>query len=190
MMLQYTLLVFVVCPCCILCETYYISPFTNGSLSCPSKPCISFAQVATMVNESIDSNISLSLIFLPGNHSLDALLIAKFLRFAVDVLDNSSEVTIECRKFNLGISDVKDVHINGIQFVGCNSSFYHIEQVQITNCRFSFSKNIALKLVNSSIYIMKSVFSYNRHGISAMESAVFIHLSNFTHNSRFYMSLF
>ena len=187
MMLQYTLLLFVVCPCCILCETYYISPFTNGSLSCPSEPCVSFAQVATIVNESIDSNISLSLIFLPGNHSLDALLSAKLLRcFKMDVLDNSSDVTIECysRKFNLDISDVRDVLLNGIQFVGCNSSFYRIEQVQIIDCRFSFSKDTALKLVNSSVYIANSLFIYNYNGILAVESTASIHLSNFTHNSK------
>ena len=102
----------------------------------------------------------------------------------MDVLDNSSDVSIECRKFNLDISYVRDVHINGILFVGCKSSFYRIEQIQITNCRFSFSRNIALKLVNSFVYITKSSFSYNYNGIWAMESAVSIHLSKFTHNSK------
>ena len=43
---------------------------------------------------------------------------------------------------------------------------------------------IALRFVNSSVYIAKSSFSYNHHGIWAIKSAVFIHQSNFTHNRK------
>ena len=71
----------------------------------------------------------MSLIFLPGNHSLDTpLLVEHSESIRMEIMGNSSEDTkIECKYltgFNLDIGNVTGLHISGLQFVGCRSSFH------------------------------------------------------------------
>ena len=111
-----------------------------------------------------------SLTFLPGNHSLDTpLLVKNCSSFRMDAIGtNSSDSTIiECKHlkgFIFEISNVTDVHVSGLQFLGCSSSFNLIRQAWIKGCTFSFSQTTALKFVDSTAHIAQSLFSHNKGG--------------------------
>ena len=170
-MFLHTFLVLFMCPCCILCITYYVTPSSN--VLCPSECCLTLSQVAVLLqNESKESDISLT--FLPGNHSLQTpLLVENGNSFRMEVMDNPSDDTIiECnhlKGFNLESNNVTDVHISGLQFVGCSSTFFLTRQVWIRGCRFNFSKKTALTVIDSSAYIIKSFFTCNKGGSHQLE---------------------
>ena len=181
-MLLCTILIILVCPCCTLCEIYYITP-TSSNAMCPFESCLTLSQVALLFNKS-----DISLTFLPGNHSLDTpLLVKNGNSFRMDILGNSSDdAKIECKhpkNFNLEVSNVLDVHISGLQFVRCTSSLHLVEQVWITGCTFSLSKKTALIIVESSAHVANSLFDYNEGGNYQLESKDFVGGALFARNS-------
>ena len=117
-------------------------------------------------NESMESDTSL--MFLPGNHSLDTpLLVKNSASFRMCVTDSSDSTIIECeylKGVNLHLDNVTDVHISGLQFIGCSSSFHLTRQAWIIDCMFSFSQKTALKFMDSTAYIAQSLFSHNEGG--------------------------
>jgi predicted outer membrane repeat protein len=135
-----------------------------------------------------------SLIFLPGNHSLDSpLLVENCNSFRMGAIGtNSSDSTIiECKYlqgFNLEIGNVIDVRISGLLFIGCSSSFHCSRQVWITGCTFSSSQKTALKFVDSTAYVTKSLFSHNegggyqleRNSLATAGGAIFANMSTIT----------
>ena len=178
-----TILIILVCPCCILCETYYVTP-TSSNVTCPFESCLTLSQVAALFNES-----DIALTFLPGNHSIDTpLLVENGNSFRMDELGNSSDVVkIECKhpkSFNINVRNVSDMHISGLKFVGCTSSLHLVEQVWITGCQFSHSKKTALTFVESTVYIANSSFRYNEGGSYQLDLKNLVGGALFARNSK------
>ena len=154
----------------MLSETYYVAPSTN---TCPFESCLTLSHIAALLqNESMESDVSL--VFLPGNHTLDIpLLVENANSFRMEMIGNYSDDTkIECnheKGFNFEIGNVTDVYISGLQFIGCSTSLHLTRQVWITGYTFSFSKKTALVFSKSSAYITESLFGYNQGGSYQLE---------------------
>ena len=57
---------------CVHCKESYITP--SPDIPCHRDPCLTLSQFADNYTVSNDINCNISLIFLPGNHSLDRKL--------------------------------------------------------------------------------------------------------------------
>ena len=116
----YLLLFFLVYPrsTCSIVHTVYITP--SPSIHCPHEPCPTLEQIATNPNSYFgnDIDITLSLSFLPGNHSLDRELSLPYTNVSMAKdMQGSGTVFIECGswtgRFNIGnatFAGIKDLH--------------------------------------------------------------------------------
>ena len=107
---QYLLLFILVCADSASCSQvhYYVRPSPN--VYCPGDPCLTLAQLATNSVSYLESTLSLS--FLPGNHSLDREL-------SLPHADN--------------FSMTKDIEGNGIVFVECASRLGRFNISEVTS---------------------------------------------------------
>ena len=103
-----------------------------------------------------------SLMFLPGNHSLDPpLLVKNSSSFGMGATESPDSTISECKHLkgvNLHLDNVTDVCISGLQFIGYSSSFHLTRQAWIIDCTFSFSQKTALKFVDSAAYVAHPCF--------------------------------
>ena len=115
-------------------KVHYITPSADGP--CPQNfSCLTLSQFAT------DSRSNVSLLFLPGNHTLDrelSLTLLDNISMAKGGLDNEV-VFVECSthsgRFN--ISDTIFVSINDLHFIGCGSNIVsRVKWLTITGSTF------------------------------------------------------
>ena len=106
-------------------ELYHITP--SPHVPCPSHesvPCLTRSQFLNTSNTYISSNTSL--IFLLGNHTLDAeLVVDNVSAFSMlsDSVSLSSTVWIICHYFGtFKLGNIGNVHINGLMFYGCTAN--------------------------------------------------------------------
>ena len=155
---------------------------TNVSCSTSLQSCYTLSEYAQ--NHNIDFNSStLTLQFLPGNHTLDVNLnVTSIHQF--EILSNSSAVVpskVVCSS-NVGItlSDISAVKIDGLTFVSCAK--FHVQQLvnrrfttyyglylqsvqtaEIIDCTFQDSYGSALGVVDSHV-VLRGNNSFLRNG--------------------------
>ena len=104
------------------CIEIYISPDTPSQYTqCHQNGCISLSEFSEG-HKCNDSDTNISLIFLPGNHSLDReLYLSGVYNFSMSTQDVGM-VFIECTNQlgRLNISDTEFVSVSGLHFVGCD----------------------------------------------------------------------
>ena len=100
---------------------YYITP--SLSVHCPGDPCLTLPQLAANSASYLGNETNVSLIFLPGNHSLDGeLSLSHADNFSMTkVIGGNGTVFVECGRrsgrFNISETTLKDLH-----FVGCGGN--------------------------------------------------------------------
>ena len=117
------------CLVCAECECNYerhsvqynIIPSSN--IPCPQDPCLTISQFAA-ANTSIEHNVSLSLFFLPGNHSLDRVLHLTDIDYISVTKDTNTSVIIECPgpSGRFVFNNISYALIHGIHFIGCGGN--------------------------------------------------------------------
>ena len=149
-------------------KVYYITPSPNGP--CPSQnfSCLTISQFAA--NSSYNET-DISLLFLPGNHTLDReLLLAQVNNFSMTRygLDNETvTVIVECstRYGRFRISETTSVSLKGLHFISCGSnSVSQVKWLTITCTKFQGvqNRNTVLKLNEvSNATIVKTYFLSN-----------------------------
>ena len=187
---------------------YYITPSPHSS--CPEQPCLSLMLFAANTSQYIRNETDLSLILVPGNHTLDVeLTLTNMYKFLMsrDVQDNGSRsAIIECKgqsaRFN--ISNTTFISMAGLHLVGCGGNFFTmVNHFMLEDSIFQgiVGKSRALSLVEvGSAIVVNSVFISNLMGalpdscieasatsaggaIATLGSTVHVISSNFTNNS-------
>ena len=106
----------------VFSKVHYITPSLDGP--CPqNSSCLTLSQFAA---DSSYIETDTSLLFLPGNHTLDReLLLAQVNHFSMtkDGVGNET-VLLECSTYSgrFHISETTSVSINGLHFIGCGSN--------------------------------------------------------------------
>ena len=150
-------------------ETYYIASSTSSP--CPGlQPCVPFSQLFSFETRW-NSSLSLTLIFLPGNHSLNSELSIEDMS-ELHVIGNSNySTTIHCKKLaNFSFIGIDLVSINNLRFVGCSGNKVDsVQQFIIEDSMFTGGKvfntiGAAFELVNTDSVIISSSFIFNGNG--------------------------
>ena len=127
-------------------KVHYITPTPNGP--CPkNSSCLTLSQFAANSSSSInDTDIHVSLLFLPGNHTLDReLLLSQVNNFSMtkDGLDNET-VFVECSTHygRFRISETTSVSVKDLHFISCGSnSVSQVKWLTITGTMFQDVQN-------------------------------------------------
>ena len=120
------------------CREHIIRPLLESS-TCPqnSTSCLTLSQFATNSSQN-ESNTSL--VFLPGNHTLEILLLAHGHNFSMSKYVQENEtVFVKCTS-QLGRFDISmtaHVTIMGLNFIGCgNNQISHVTRLTIADSTF------------------------------------------------------
>ena len=157
--------------CVVLCEVHYIIP-TDGE-SCSIEVCLILSQFAENSAHNIDSNITLFII--GGNHNFDReILFSNKEQISILSLNDSIEGSIvTCSPHNARFSlvDSSHAHIQGIEFVGCDSNITRVDQALIINAKFLNSSQSSLIIHDSRVNMKSTSFSSNTNGIYRNEQS-------------------
>lgn len=176
-------------------ETYYITPSNSR---CPEDKdsinvtCSTLSQFANMTSNSFDSS-NVSLVFLPGNHSLETKI--EFMNLSYVSLqalseDSTSLITIICNESAMfAFNNIDYVIVRAIAFYGCvGNVVVSVKQFELENCVLNgLSRNGTMQEVNQAILssIKKcSYISFGRSGggLSAYCSTAMVSGSTFSNN--------
>ena len=144
----------------------YIKPLPSSL--CPAEPCLTLSQLAA--NHSrlnlLQSNVTL--IILPGNHSLDAILSVTNTS-KLFMLSNSFPVPIIMCQQNASFkfNNIGHVLIHGVIFVGCgNNIILSVDQFNLQDSSFLGEKNstTALEIIKSNAIVVNTSFVSNTMG--------------------------
>ena len=101
---------------------YHITPSLD--IPCPQNPCLTLSQFAASDNQSDTLNISL--IFLPGYHSLDTELslshVDHFIMTKITQDDETAFVECDGQFGSINISETTFASLRGLHFVGCGDN--------------------------------------------------------------------
>ena len=149
-------------------KVHYITPSSDGP--CPqNSSCLTLSQFAA---DSRSNETDISLLFLPGNHTLDQeLLLIQVNNFSMTKGGLDSEtVFVECSthsgKFH--ISDTIFVSIKDLHFIGCGSNIVsRVKWLTITDSTFQDVHDrdtvLELKEVSNAIIVKDSFLSNSLH---------------------------
>ena len=156
---------------------------------CPTdtQSCITLQELAenfTTYTNNVDENITVTVVFLAGNHSLDSQLTftnlsgVSLVKFA-DASNTSLAVTITCDNVtNFAFIDLNSVRVVGLTFVGCTGMrVQSVNQFTLEDSYFdgqNVSSGTALKLDRVSANILSSSFaSYSGQNVLYLVSCCY-----------------
>ena len=153
---------------CSAQSTYYVKP--TPDTVCPTAPCLTLSQCVEWANGHLFPS-NTTLVFLPGDHSLESnLAIDNASRFVM-IADNSTflpKTTIVCNGLAAFVfENVSDLHIHGIEFRNCGHDtlstieVHSVLQSKITNCTIRGSVNSSFFAVNSNLILRGSTVNDN-----------------------------
>ena len=146
----------------------YISPSTSDSLSqCINNSCVTLSQIAA-ASTPISTKLNLTIIFLPGNHTLNTsnFTIAEVPHVSMKSLsgDGSSRYVINCHKtsrFQFRMNTL--VHISGLTFNRCfETEIHQVSQFIMEDCCLLGTESRSgrgLVVTRSTLDIRRSYFT-------------------------------
>ena len=147
-------------------SVHYIKPSLDSPCPQNASSCLTISQFAA--NSSHDK-IDLSLLFLPGNHTLDQeVLLTHGHNFSMSkYIENDETVFVECTS-DLGRFDISKAitfSIKGLHFLGCGSNrVSHVTWLTIADSIFQEVEDKSSVLVINEVNtanIVRSQFLYN-----------------------------
>ena len=146
-------------------EVYHIT--SSSSDPCPAETCLTLSQFANNSNNCLGSNTTL--IFLLGNHSLEAELFVDnidMLLMLSNSTSSSGTVIVCSHNMTFKFDNVSVVHISGLTFVGCSgNSIKSVNQFVLEESNFigqNDLKGTALEIIETFAHILRSFISFNR----------------------------
>ena len=149
-------------------EVHYITPSLDGP--CPqNSSCLTLSQFIASSSHNVSD---ISLLFQPGNHTLDGELFlthANNVSMSKDGLDNE-KVFVDCSSSlgRLHISETFSVSINSLHFIGCGSNIVsQVKRLTITSSTFQSVQNrttvLELNEVSDATIVESSFLSNSLH---------------------------
>ena len=138
---------------------YYISSSLN---TCTRDPCLTLSQFAINSSEYQGNGSGISLIFLPGNHTLDIelSLIHTYNYTLTKYSQDDGKVFVKCisQLGRLNISNSTFVSIKHLHFIGCGENrLTHVQQFLLQDTIFQGVKSrgraLGLKNVSSALVV-------------------------------------
>ena len=135
----------------------YVSPSPSTPCSHPSLPCLTLSQFAA--NSTMTSDLSITLIFLSGNHSLNVVMsvsnITNFTMLSSTLPQIACDQSEYFAFFNVGL-----VLIQNLMFIGCGGSKITASNITVENSTFQGRNGIetALTMINTIATITNSCF--------------------------------
>ena len=174
-------------------KTVIMNVVPSSNDSCPAKPCLTLNEFSHGANDYRNNYTDITLIFQPGNHSLQSSLIIGHihtLRLVTSQSDHSPAI-ICAKESNLDFKSIDTIHIIGIHFSGCGGN--NITSVQLLVSHSSFygtqeNSGTALCLTDVIANITRTNFVANNGSIclgpdyvdSSMGGAIFAYHCAFT----------
>ena len=177
------------------CREVYISPSTGGS-ECASSTysCMTLSQIAASSRAALLTELNLTIVFLPGNHTLNAtnFTLSTVPHISMKSLSKSgpSRYVINCHKSSRFLFRFNAlVHIRGLTFNGCfETGIHQVSEFVMEDCRLFGSdrpSGRALVVTKSSLSIWMTYFMlfrgstlHNHYGGAMHCSQSCIHLSD------------
>ena len=146
----------------ITCEVFYIMPSTT--YPCPQDPQIYFTLKQFTDNIYSNTYANMTLIFLPGNHTLDSdLNVMNLSEFSMYSDVNIAWISCKRNGF-LTFINVKTVQIRNLAFLGCGENILHqINLLTVQDSIFQgyYDSGTALYIIETVANIAKSLFVSN-----------------------------
>ena len=144
------------------CDLYYIVP--SHDVLCPVDSCHTLSEISSNISYYTDEIITM--ILLPGNHSLESPLSISNISIFGMFSSETSTARIECRQFaSFNIYDVNTIEISGLSFDGCgNSSVTRANNFTLWNSTFVGVDGSGTALVlneTGSVSIKECSFLFN-----------------------------
>ena len=147
-------------------KVHYITPSLDSPCPQNASSCLTLSKFAA---NSSHKETDISLLFLPGNHTLDQeLLLAHGHNFSMSMYAQDNEtVFIECTSqfVRFDISEAISVSMKGLDFIGCGSNrVFQVTQLTIADSTFQGVENNSTVLVINEVdtaNIVRSQFLYN-----------------------------
>ena len=155
-------LVFICSNTCLAIEesaVLYIKP--SPSSQCPEESCLTLSQL--IANTTLKLNTTL--IFLPGNYSLQREISVKNLD-NLAIFSNSCTVIYQ-RDASFKFENIGCLWISGLKFVGCgNNQALFVKDFELDNCIFLGQKEsgTALEVNETSLCVVNTAFAFNTVG--------------------------
>ena len=147
---------------------YVISPSSRIASCQPVAKCFTLSQFAA--NSKAYNKQNTTLIFQPGNHTLDSeLIISSINHFSMKSLLKGTVNMICTQTGKISLKSVKSAHIKDIFFTYCaGNTFSNVKYVQFTRLVFSgpslSASGSALKLNNTNAFISHCSYSSYLYG--------------------------
>ena len=178
---------------------YHITP-SQDATSCPLHSCMDLSELAATIDFSSENETNITLLFLPGNHSLDRkLVLINSKNIYITKPSVSGTVYIECasKVGRVIINNVTEALIEGLLFVGCGGNLFSmIDDFKIMSCVFkgiagsstAVILNETTAIINTCIFINNTDgtdYAYHKVGgaIIVSNSNVWINSTQFEGNS-------
>lgn len=162
---QFVLTSILMCSGLDLSEVYIMSTAPDEQCHIGQDPCITLSHFAANFNSYHNLTSNMSLVFLPGNHSLQLELLATDIS-TISLHSNSNSflpTKIKCEFLgSFDFHSITWIHIDGLEFMGCTFKFSFVNQLIVEETAFNGQENgTAIELFAS---IVKSIFSLNLVG--------------------------
>ena len=155
------LLLVSVCSSQVFSEVYQIT--SSSGDPCPRDPCLTLSQFTNQTDSYLNDNITL--IFQPGNHSLNSVLSVSHITM-LSMYGTSSSIVILCNGLGrFDLSSIPVVHVGNLTFIGCpGNKVESIHHFTLEYSSFIGQENApgtALELIDTSASLCNSTFISN-----------------------------
>ena len=190
------LLLLFIYPLCSAQNTYYVTP--TADTLCPGEPCFSLSEYITDLEQSGQTFTSgLTLIFLPGNHTIEINVPIVELPSLSLLGDSSSlpeltSIVICTQPISFTFFRLSELSISNIGFSSCGDlanapiRLEQVRQAEISNCLFQDGQNGAVSVIDSTVILLENRFKNNSAtiggGLYIDRSAVNLTRNIFTKN--------
>ena len=145
----------------VSCEVYQITS-TSGD-RCPMDPCLTLSQFTNQSDSYLNDNTTL--IFQPGNHSLNSVLSVSHITM-LSMHTSSSNTVIMCNGLGrFDLSTIPVVHVRNITFIGCpGNKVESVQQFTLEYTSFIGQENApgtALELIDTTASLCNNTFISN-----------------------------
>ena len=163
----------------------YIIP--SPTTRCPEESCLTLSTLVAKTSNHFDS--STTIVFLEGNHTLDSRLVVSNIYGSLVLSTITSGTVIVCSdRGSLKFKNITQLHVSGLEFIGCSSEVELVDQFILEDSRFHGGNyDSALHLNRTNTSIVRSLFASNIVGAYQSHVQAVVYLRDNRNRFPFYL---
>ena len=158
------LLLVSMCSSQVSCEVYQIT--SSSGDPCPMDPCLTLSQFTNQSDSYLNDNTTL--IFQPGNHSLNSVLSVSHITM-LSMHGSSSNTVISCNVWGrFRLTNIPVVHVSNLTFIGCpGNTVISVQQFTLEYSSFigpdleNNAPGSALEITDTTASLYSNTFTSN-----------------------------